>query len=258
MAGGFVKLYGTILDSSVWSEDAFTRLVWITMLAMADAEGFVEAAIPGLARRANVPIEDCEAALARLEAPDPYSKSTENEGRRIKRAERGWIILNYKHYRELRTPAQIASAERQALYRERHRPVTSNKHNGDMTEVSASASASSTEGVQGEPRIVMPPMTPERQALKDARDAIRRELLRVVELGKGDGQRELRRASLTNRGNAIINPESCSSLPWLQTTLERLTARRLELEEQRSEAPSRVAPWERYEPDPPPKAGSKA
>jgi len=84
-------------------------------------------------------------------------------------------------------------------------------------------------------------MTPERQALKDARDAVRSELARVVDLGKGDGQRELRRASLTSRGQCIINPESCASLPWLRTTLERLTARRLELEEQRVESAPKPA-----------------
>jgi hypothetical protein len=141
MPRGFVKLYGTILDSSIWSEDPYTRLVWITMLAMADAEGFVEAAVPGLARRANVPLDACEAALVRLQAPDPYSKSPENEGRRIEALERGWRILNYLAYRELRTSEQSANAERQKRYRER-RTVTSNASNARETQVSASLSVS--------------------------------------------------------------------------------------------------------------------
>ena len=38
----FVKLHGSILDSSVWGESKATRLVWITMLAMADGEGTVD------------------------------------------------------------------------------------------------------------------------------------------------------------------------------------------------------------------------
>ena len=32
---GFVKVYGNILDSSVWVEPADVRIVWITLLVMA-------------------------------------------------------------------------------------------------------------------------------------------------------------------------------------------------------------------------------
>ncbi len=152
MPGGFVKLYGSILDSSVWSEDPYTRLVWITMLAMADADGFVEAAVPGLARRANVPLEACEAALARLQAPDPHSKSPEHEGRRIERAERGWTILNYKTYRELRTERQVKDAARQRRHRERDKRDVSRL----SRQVSASLSVSVSPlegGVGGERKL---------------------------------------------------------------------------------------------------------
>ena len=140
----FVKLYGSILDSSVWSEDPFTRIVWITMLTMADAEGFVEAAVPGLARRANVPLEACETALERLQSPDPYSKSPEHDGRRIEKVDRGWEILNYKAYRELRTERQIEDAVRSKRYRERQsvtrheRPRTSEKDLSSLSVLSVS------------------------------------------------------------------------------------------------------------------------
>lgn len=118
----FVKLYASILDSSIWSEDPCTRLLWITMLGMADPDGLVTAAVPGLARRANIPLEACEAGLGRLQAPDPYSKSREKEGRRIEVVpEVGWRIINYKSYRELRTEHQVAEAARMRAYRERTR-----------------------------------------------------------------------------------------------------------------------------------------
>lgn len=145
MSGGFVKLYGSILDSSVWSEDPYTRLVWITMLAMADADGFIEAAVPGLARRANVPLEACESALARLQFPDPYSKSPEHEGRRVARVARGWTILNYMAYRELRTERQVQDAVRQQRHREGLKRDTSRS----SRQVSASASLSSVSVGEG-------------------------------------------------------------------------------------------------------------
>lgn len=117
----FVKLYGSILDSSVWGESKDVRLVWVTLLAMADPEGYVEASLPGLARRANVSIEECEAALAVLSAPDVHSKSQEHDGRRVEKVPRGWFVLNYQEYREMRTRSQSDAARRKREQRERER-----------------------------------------------------------------------------------------------------------------------------------------
>lgn len=116
---GYVKIYGSILGSSVWAEAPTTRIVWITMLAMADQFGHVEASVSGLARFANVSAAECRKALDALSAPDPDSKSPEFEGRRVEKWERGWTILNYLKYREMRTPKQVADADRQREYRNR-------------------------------------------------------------------------------------------------------------------------------------------
>jgi hypothetical protein len=119
--GHFVKLYGSIVVSSVWSESTPTRIVWLTMLAIADPNGGVAASVPGLARVANVTVAECEAAIKALSEPDPYSKTPDHEGRRIRAVAGGWLVFNYKLYRELRTPKQVAEAERKADYRERQR-----------------------------------------------------------------------------------------------------------------------------------------
>src|SRR5262245_22814697 len=96
---GFAKIYTTILDSSIWEEELHVRVVWIAVLTLADARGMVEASVVGLTRRANVTRAQCEDALQRLKAPDPNSKSPENEGRRIEDVKGGWLILNYRAYR---------------------------------------------------------------------------------------------------------------------------------------------------------------
>jgi hypothetical protein len=101
MSNGYVKLFGSILDSSVWREDKETRLVWITMLAMKDKYGLVHAAIPGLADRAKVSIDECLKAISTLESPDKWSRSKEHEGRRIESVPGGWKVLNHEHYRQL-------------------------------------------------------------------------------------------------------------------------------------------------------------
>jgi len=96
----YTKLFQDILGSSVWDEEDQTRIVWITMLAMADKNGMVRVTARSLARFARVSLEACEKALAVFMAPDKDSRSQEFEGRRIEPADGGWKLLNHAKYRE--------------------------------------------------------------------------------------------------------------------------------------------------------------
>lgn len=98
---GYTKLFSSITDSTVWREPDRTRLVWITMLAMADADGYVAASVPGLADRARVPLGDCLTALDAFRAPDEWSRTKEYEGRRIMDVDGGWQLLNHGKYRAI-------------------------------------------------------------------------------------------------------------------------------------------------------------
>lgn len=98
MSETYAKLFGSILDSSIWQESKETRLVWITMLAMKDQFGKVYAAVPGLADRAKVTLDECIAAVEKLSKPDKWSRSKEFEGRRIEAISGGWLILNHAAY----------------------------------------------------------------------------------------------------------------------------------------------------------------
>ena len=97
---GYTKLFSSIVASTIWRADDKTRLVWITMLAMADQFGIVEASVPGLADMARVTLEECQEALGELQSPDPYSRSSESEGRRIEPVDGGWKLINHGKYRE--------------------------------------------------------------------------------------------------------------------------------------------------------------
>ena len=97
---GYTKLFGSLLASTIWREDDKVRIVWITLLAMADKRGIAEGSIPGIADLARVSVEDCERALIRLQEPDRFSRSTENEGRRIAPTDGGFQILNHAKYRD--------------------------------------------------------------------------------------------------------------------------------------------------------------
>lgn len=99
---GFTKLFSQILDSTIWDEPWEVKGVWITLLAMSDSRGRIMASVPGLARRATVTLEQCEAALALFLGPDKYSRTPDNDGRRLEVIDGGWRLLNYTKYREMR------------------------------------------------------------------------------------------------------------------------------------------------------------
>ena len=117
---GFVKLYGDqLLNSTVWvSADSATKLVWITLLLVADQHGIVNASVPGLAHQAGVTVEEAGKAINYLTAPDPHSRTKDYEGRRIEPLDGGWLVLNYMKYREYRSEKQVQEAERKRAYRQ--------------------------------------------------------------------------------------------------------------------------------------------
>ena len=110
---GYTKLFNSILASTIWRAPDKTRIVWITMLAMADKNGVVEGSVPGLADFARVDLQDCEAALIELSNPDEYSRSSENDGRRIAAIDGvGWQLLNHGKYR-----AKMSEDERREYFK---------------------------------------------------------------------------------------------------------------------------------------------
>lgn len=123
----YVKLFATLIHSTIWREDLHVKVLWITMLAMADEQGDVWASIPGLADAARVSIEQCQDALTRLSAPDPYSRTKDHEGRRIEVVDGGWRLLNYRKYRQLRDAEHRRIQVREAVRRHRTNRKSSNQ-----------------------------------------------------------------------------------------------------------------------------------
>ena len=97
---GYTKLFSSIVASTIWRADDKTRIVWVTMLAMSDRWGVVEASVPGLADLARVSVEECRAAILALQEPDPDSRSHEQEGRRLETVDGGWRLINHSKYRD--------------------------------------------------------------------------------------------------------------------------------------------------------------
>jgi hypothetical protein len=119
--GGYSKLFSSIINSSIWCEPHATRIVWVTMMAMCDAEGVIDGSIPGVAHSAQVSILEMEEALDCLTSPDQYSRTPDNEGRRIETVPGGWRILNYAAYRAKGQAKPNSRAAIQQAYRDRKR-----------------------------------------------------------------------------------------------------------------------------------------
>jgi len=131
----YVKLFSQILDSSIWLESDQTRIVWITLLAAMDQDGFARFACEqNLAHRAHVEIEPCLAALDVLESPDPDSSDPEFDGRRIERVPGGWLVLNAEKYRQLATVENRREKDRERQQRKREKDTTSRGNGIDATD----------------------------------------------------------------------------------------------------------------------------
>ncbi len=115
MSMTFTKLFSSITESTIWLEDDQTRLLWITMLAMADRMGRVWGSVPGLAHRANIPTEAAKKALEKFMSPDKDSRTKDNEGRRIEEMDGGWRLLNHAKYRAIRDEEAILESKRKSI-----------------------------------------------------------------------------------------------------------------------------------------------
>lgn len=120
----YVPIFSKIVDSSLWQEDDCVVKVFLTMLAKKDRDHVVRATAFAIGRWANKTEKEVLDALKVLENPDKRRIEEQRyDGRRIKKVDDGWLILNGEHYREMVKKANRAAymarwmAERRAKQR---------------------------------------------------------------------------------------------------------------------------------------------
>jgi hypothetical protein len=151
---GFTKLDEGILMSSVMAEDSNTFKVWIALLASCKEDGISRVSTIGLASHCFLTLDIVKQAIKKLESPDTESRSTNDEGKRIRRVDGGFEIINYQKYREM----TYSETEAKRKYIKRNCPDISG-HVQKVPDYSASASASASaseiqEGMQGEIEVI--------------------------------------------------------------------------------------------------------
>jgi hypothetical protein len=118
----WTPLFSGIVMSSLWEEPLGVRVLFTTMLAIRDRDGFVRGSVGSLRRVANLTEGQVEEALKVLEAPDGKSANGEHEGRRVLRVEGGWQLTGHGKYLDLMKGGEAvreANRERQRRHRKK-------------------------------------------------------------------------------------------------------------------------------------------
>lgn len=96
------------------------------LLVLSDSDGVVDMTQSSIAARTRIPIDQVMEFLAKLEQPDPESRTQDDEGRRIRRLDShrswGWIILNYAKFRGIKSEEQRRESREMAPHQVNQRP----------------------------------------------------------------------------------------------------------------------------------------
>lgn len=96
---------------------------FVYLLAHCDRSGLVDMTPQAISRGSSLPIDVVRRGLEILESPDPSSRSTDLEGRRLERIDTsrdwGWRIVNYEYYRNLRDSETVREQTLERVTRHR-------------------------------------------------------------------------------------------------------------------------------------------
>ncbi len=154
----WAPLWNGIVDSSIWDEQDYVIKVFLTMMAIKDADHIVRCSAYQLGRKARKSESEVLDALKILSSPDTKRlEKQEFQGRRIKAVEEGWLVLNGEKYRALVQLEMRRARNRRAQkrYRELHgkggtdreRAFVRAEQNGDQAEADRIASLASPDGL---------------------------------------------------------------------------------------------------------------
>lgn len=123
------KVFTSIWDGSLYGHLEATATL-MALVTLCNAEGVVDMTHEAISGRTGWPIDFVKKGIAELEAVDPRSRTDESDGRRLIRMDEnrdwGWLIVNYKKYREKKDldVEREQSRERVRRFRERNSHVS--------------------------------------------------------------------------------------------------------------------------------------
>ncbi len=98
----WAPLFGKVVDSSLWDLPDGVVKIFLTMLAKKDADHVVRANAYMIGRWSRKTEKEVLEALKILSNPDKTRLEKQpEEGRRIKKVEEGWLMINGQKYEEM-------------------------------------------------------------------------------------------------------------------------------------------------------------
>lgn len=122
LVDSYSPLFSKIVDSSLWSESDLVVKVFITLLAKKDSDHVVRGSAFQIGKWAGKDEAQALEALKVLSSPDTKRIEPQpHDGRRIKKVEEGWLILNGQVYEDLlrKMNRRIYKARKEREYREK-------------------------------------------------------------------------------------------------------------------------------------------
>ncbi|MGR3218621.1 MAG: hypothetical protein ACUZ8H_02235, partial [Candidatus Anammoxibacter sp.] len=126
-------MYGKIFDSiydGTLAEDWRALITFQQFIVLCDADGMIDMTPQSISRRTGIPIEHIIAGIEVLEKNDKYSRTPDEDGKRIELIDShrpwGWHIINHEKYKNLRDADMIRAQTRERVrrHREKKRAVT--------------------------------------------------------------------------------------------------------------------------------------
>jgi hypothetical protein len=114
------------------------------LVILADIDGVVDMTPKAISSTTGIPLRHIRRGLVALEKPDPDSRTPDEEGRRIVRVTStrswGWRIVNYAHYRKIRSQEERREYQRN-LMRDRRAEAKAKQNGGPVSDVSPALAA---------------------------------------------------------------------------------------------------------------------
>jgi len=153
------KLFTQMYDGTLATKGPWQALVTFQQfIILADREGVVDMTAEAIARRTTLPLEVVTLGIRALEEPDPESRSPDLNGRRIVRLAEdrawGWQIVNYRHYRMLRS--QEDRREYMRKYQREYRAKKQQSVNKNVNNVSEINQSSKQYAVSSKQEVQKP------------------------------------------------------------------------------------------------------
>ena len=135
------KLFTQMYDGTLGTDGPWQALVTFQQLIiLADKDGIVDMTADAIARRTTIPPEIIKTGITTLEQPDAHSRTPDEDGRRIVKLsdgrDWGWRIVNYVHYRNIRS--QEERREYMRNYQRKRRAGSVNKPVNKVSNVNQS------------------------------------------------------------------------------------------------------------------------